>query len=199
VRSQSKVNRIRTVFLDRDGVINRKQPEGAYVTSWDQFAMLPGVPRAIKRMNDAGMTVIVVSNQHCIALGLCTRAGVDEIHQRLQDSLETEGGHIDRFYICEHNAGMCVCRKPDIGLFQQALADFPQIRPESSVMIGDSLSDMEFGHRASMQTIFIEGRPETARPGASRARTMANVICQSLPQAVRIILSGLPDKRNSTA
>ena len=78
---------IRTVFLDRDGVINRKQPEGAYVTSWQDFEILPGVPSAIRRMNDAGLRVIVVSNQRCIAMGQCSRADVESIHERLQNVL----------------------------------------------------------------------------------------------------------------
>ena len=64
---------VRYVFLDRDGVLNRKQPEGAYVTGWAQFQWLPGAVEAIARMNRAGMTVILVSNQRGIALGLFTQ------------------------------------------------------------------------------------------------------------------------------
>jgi len=185
---------IQTVFLDRDGVINRKRPEGEYVTSWEEFAILPGVPEAIKRMNEAGLRVIVVSNQRCIALGLCTRRDVESIHRRLVALLAAEGSRIDRFYICEHDAGVCDCRKPDIGLFRQATADFPSIQAESSVMIGDSISDVEFGHRAGMRTVFIEGDPQTRKEGAGRGRTLADAACGSLSEAVDIVLCGVKKK-----
>ena len=73
-----------TVFLDRDGVLNEKMPEGSYVTSWADFQILPGVPEAIARLNRAGLRVIVVSNQRGIALGLYTAADVDAIHAGFQ-------------------------------------------------------------------------------------------------------------------
>jgi D-glycero-D-manno-heptose 1,7-bisphosphate phosphatase len=181
---QREAAAIRTVFLDRDGVINRKMPEGEYVTSWDKLEVLPGAPAAIKKMNDAGLQVLVASNQRCIALGLCTRMEVDSIHERLQDLLQKQGSHIDCFYICEHDRGVCDCRKPGTGMFRQAVADFPSISAETSVMIGDSLSDMEFGRRARMRTIFIEGDPLTKKAGAERGRDMADAICGSLEEAV---------------
>lgn len=188
-RPQTGATPIQTVFLDRDGVINRKMPEGKYVTSWEDFAILPEVPAAIKRMNDAGLRVIVVSNQRCIALGLCTRADIEDIHSRLEKLLDAEGSHIDRFYVCEHDAGECDCRKPDIGLFRLAVADFPSIRAESSIMIGDSVSDMEFGHRAQMQTIFVIGEPETRTADMERGRDMADAVCESLAEAVDLVLN----------
>jgi hypothetical protein len=76
---------LRTIFLDRDGVLNEKMPEGSYVTAWADFRMLPGVPEAIARLNQAGLRVIVVSNQRGIALGLYSAADVAAIHAKLQD------------------------------------------------------------------------------------------------------------------
>jgi D-glycero-D-manno-heptose 1,7-bisphosphate phosphatase len=80
-----------TVFLDRDGVVNRKMPEGQYVRSWNDFHLLPGVPGAIARLNGAGLRVIVISNQRGIALGLYTAADVQAIHSTLQDLLAGHG------------------------------------------------------------------------------------------------------------
>jgi D-glycero-D-manno-heptose 1,7-bisphosphate phosphatase len=188
-RESSARTTLHTVFLDRDGVLNRKPPEGEYVTNWSQFQLLPGVPEAIARMNRAGIRVVVVSNQRGIALGLYTSEDVNAIHAELQRSLATSGAHIDAFYFCPHDKDACDCRKPDPGLYQQALADSPDITPESSVMIGDSWSDIEFGHRLGMRTIFIEGDPSRQKPGAERARALADQSFASLSDAIDALLT----------
>jgi D-glycero-D-manno-heptose 1,7-bisphosphate phosphatase len=193
---------LRTVFLDRDGVLNRKPPEGQYVTGWSQFHLLPGVPEAIARLNRAGLRVVIISNQRGIALSLYTPADVNAIHTELQRTLATHGAHIDAFYFCPHdraageNQPACDCRKPAPGLYNQALADFPDITPASSLMIGDSWSDIEFGHRLGMSTIFIEGDPARQKPGADQARTLADQTFNSLGEAVDSILNGLAAQKN---
>ena len=180
---------LRTVFLDRDGVLNRKLPEGHYVTSWSEFQPLPGVPQAIGRLNRAGVRVVVVSNQRGIALGLYTADDVRQIHSALQSWLQSHGAHIDAFYFCPHDAQQCNCRKPLPGLFDQARAEFPHIAAASSVMIGDSLSDIEFGHRLGIKTIFLEGEPQLRKPGAEVARQLADLCFASLPEAVDALLA----------
>ncbi len=136
---QAALERIRTVFLDRDGVLNEKMPEGQYVTRWAEFHVLAGVPDAVRRLNDAGMRVIVVSNQRGIARGLYTLADVEAIQSAFQHQLNAHGAHIDAFFICPHDIDQCNCRKPLPGLFEQAVAQFPEITAATSVMIGDSL------------------------------------------------------------
>jgi len=180
---------LNTVFLDRDGVLNEKMPEGRYVTGWHEFHLLPGVPEAIARLNRAGLRVVVVSNQRGIALGLYTAADVENIHASLQNLLKAHGAHLDAFYFCPHDKKECNCRKPLPGLFEQAAAQFPDLVAETSVMIGDSLSDIEFGHRLGMKTVFIEAAPEHQNPGAHRAAEMADLSSGSLPQAVEILLN----------
>lgn len=177
-----------TVFLDRDGVINRKMPEGQYVTCWDQFQLLPRAVEAIALLNRYGFRVIVVSNQRGIALGIYTAQDVLAIHAKLQKLLEAEGAHIDGFYFCPHDKGQCNCRKPGPGLFEQARAEFPQISAARSIMIGDSLSDMAFGHALGMLTAFIEGDPALSKPGAEEARTLAHFHYRSLYDAVADLL-----------
>lgn len=108
---------LRTVFLDRDGVLNEKMPEGSYVTSCEELHLLPGVEEAIARLNNAGLRVVVVSKQRGIALGLYTVANVNAIHSALQDSLAKHGAHVDGFYFCSHDKGQCNCRKPKPGLY----------------------------------------------------------------------------------
>jgi D-glycero-D-manno-heptose 1,7-bisphosphate phosphatase len=182
-------NSLRTVFLDRDGVLNRKMPEGRYIASWSEFQPLPGVAQAIARLNRAGLRVVVVSNQRGIALGLYTADDVRQIHSALQSWLQPQGAHIDAFYFCPHDAQQCNCRKPLPGLFHQACTDFPQITTASSVMIGDSLSDIEFGHRLGMTTLFLEGEPELRKPGAEAARQLADLCFPSLTEATEALLN----------
>ena len=186
--------KLRTIFLDRDGVINVKPPEGEYVTGCSKFRLLPGVSEAIARLNRAGLKVVAVSNQRGIALGLYNADDVNAIHAELQRTLAASGAHIDAFYFCPHDRGAnsdiaeCDCRKPGPGLYNQARAQFPDITPESSLMIGDSWSDIEFGHRLGMATIFIEGDPARQKSGADKARALADRSFASLLEAVNDIL-----------
>jgi D-glycero-D-manno-heptose 1,7-bisphosphate phosphatase len=180
---------LHTIFLDRDGVINRKMPEGRFVTSAAEFQPLPGVPEAIAKLNLAGLRVLVVSNQRGIALGLYTAANVLDIHAAFASQLEAHQAHVDAFYFCPHDKAQCDCRKPLPGLFHQAQADFPDITPETSVIVGDSWSDIEFGRRLGMHTIFIEGDPEHRKPGAEAARDSADLHFASLPEAVDALLA----------
>ena len=180
---------IRTCFLDRDGVLNRKMPEGQYVTAWEEFEILPGVPQAILRLNRAGIRVIVVSNQRGIAKGLYTAADLDAVHARFQAQLQTQGAHIDHLYYCPHDKQSCNCRKPLPGMFEQAQRDFPAIETSSSAMIGDSLSDIEFGRRLGMMTIFIDGDPGRRKTGGEEASALADLRFLSLAEAVEALLS----------
>jgi D-glycero-D-manno-heptose 1,7-bisphosphate phosphatase len=179
---------LRTIFLDRDGVLNRKLPEGQYVTNWQHFELLPGIPQAIARLNQAGLRILVVTNQRGIALGLYTAADVDAIHDQLQAVLAQSGAHIDGFYFCPHDKHQCNCRKPSPGLFEQAQAQFPEIEPATSLIIGDSLSDVDFGRNLGLTTIFIEGDPDHQKPGASKAAVLADLLFSSLPDAVNYLL-----------
>ena len=173
------------VFLDRDGVLNRKLPEGAYVSDWAQFEWLPGAVDAIALMNRAGLTVIVVSNQRGIALGRLTGAQLDLIHANMRKDLARQDARLDAIYYCPHDNGQCNCRKPGTGLFEQAMKDFPQVKPENSVVIGDSLSDVQAGQRLGMKTIFIEGEADRQKLGANTAAATADAVAGSLLEAVQ--------------
>jgi D-glycero-D-manno-heptose 1,7-bisphosphate phosphatase len=169
-------------------VLNEKMPEGSYVRAWSDFRVLPGVPEAVARLNRVGIRVILVSNQRGIALGLYSAADVDAIHANLQDVLKADGAHVDAFYICPHNRQQCNCRKPLPGMFEQAQRDFPDITASTSAMIGDSLSDIEFGKRLGMRTVFIEGDAERRRSGAQKAAELTDARFASLGEAVEALL-----------
>ncbi len=107
----------RAAFLDRDGVINRKPPEGQYVTRWEEMQILPGVAEAIASLSGAGFCAIVVSNQRCVAKGLLTILELDSIHQRLCQKLAKAGAEITEVYYCPHDEHPpCGCRKPAPGM-----------------------------------------------------------------------------------
>jgi D-glycero-D-manno-heptose 1,7-bisphosphate phosphatase len=189
---QSGKNAVRrtlhTVFLDRDGVINKKMPEGSYVTSPAEFRLLPGGADSVARLNQAGVRVLVVSNQRGIARGLYTAADVDAIHAELQSRLQTHGAKIDGFYYCPHDKAECNCRKPLPGLFEQAVAEFPDIVAATSAMVGDSLSDIEFGRNLGMQTVFVEGDSERQKLGAEKAGELADLRVANLAEAVKALI-----------
>ena len=92
----------RAVFLDRDGVINQRPPEGDYITRWEDFHILPGVAEGIALINRAGFSVIVVTNQRCVAKGLMTEADLQQMHERMTGDLARAGAKIDATYYCPH-------------------------------------------------------------------------------------------------
>jgi D-glycero-D-manno-heptose 1,7-bisphosphate phosphatase len=171
----------KAVFLDRDGVINRKPPEGEYVTRWEDLELLPGVAEAITVLAKAGFLVIVVSNQRCVAKGLLTVRELDSIHQRMCDKLAGVGAVITDVYYCPHDAHPpCDCRKPAPGMLLAAVRNH-EIDLAGSWMVGDSDTDVEAGKKAGCRTARILNIREMARGGA-------DVFAQSLFDAVRQIL-----------
>jgi len=194
-RSMSEENRglrreaIQYVFLDRDGVINRKLAEGRYVTRWEEFELLPGVAGAIAALNRSGRKVIVVTNQRGVALGRMTQAEVESIHDRLRRELVQQTASLDAIYYCPHDRDACECRKPRTGMIQAAFRDFPGAGPENSILIGDSRSDMECGRAAGIATIFIESAAlEDRRLDADAALHLADATARSLSDAVQLLL-----------
>jgi D-glycero-D-manno-heptose 1,7-bisphosphate phosphatase len=141
-----------TVFLDRDGTINVKAPEGDYVKSWAEFEFLPGAREAIRRLAESGARIIVVTNQRGVALGRMTREDVEDIHARL---LKETGDAIAAIYFCPHDHDACECRKPGTGMFRQARAAFGDIEFERTTVIGDARSDIEAARAIGARPILI--------------------------------------------
>ena len=141
-------------FLDRDGTLNEKAPEGDYIKRPEEVSLLPGAAEALRRLNDAGVAAIVVTNQRGIALGRMTERDLEEVNAELSAQLEAAAGaRIDAFFHCPHDIGECDCRKPETGMFRQALERSPWIELTRSVMIGDSDSDVEAGRALGMATV----------------------------------------------
>jgi D-glycero-D-manno-heptose 1,7-bisphosphate phosphatase len=173
--------RNRAAFLDRDGVINRKPPEGEYVTRWEEMHFLPGVAKAIAQLNRAGFQVVVVSNQRCVAKGLLTENELASLHQRMRTVLAEASAKIDAVYHCPHDTDPpCGCRKPRPGMLLDA-ARMHDIELNASWMIGDSETDVQAGRNAGCKTARLLSIDETASQEADIAAT-------SLLDAVRQIL-----------
>jgi D-glycero-D-manno-heptose 1,7-bisphosphate phosphatase len=176
--------------MDRDGVINQKAPEGEYITRWEDFHFLPGVTEAIALLNRAGLSVIVVTNQRCIAKGLMTVTDLEKMHERMNDFLERAGAAIDGIYYCPHELGQsCSCRKPAPGMLLEA-ARCRGIELPASWMIGDSDIDIEAGKNAGCKTARLMAITETTNEAGSREgnRNRADIVALSLLDAVREIL-----------
>jgi D-glycero-D-manno-heptose 1,7-bisphosphate phosphatase len=171
----------KAAFLDRDGVINRKAPEGQYVTRWEEMQFLPGVCEAIHLLNNAGFLVVVVSNQRCVAKGLITTDELDSMHARMRYEFAAAGATIDAVYYCPHEIQpLCSCRKPRPGLLLDA-ARRHNLNLAASWMIGDSECDVEAGKNAGCHTARLLGDDKSMDGDA-------DVVASSLLDAAHKIL-----------
>jgi D-glycero-D-manno-heptose 1,7-bisphosphate phosphatase len=143
-----------TLFLDRDGVVN-DEIKGGYVLNWEMFRFSPGVLEAMPILAKAFDLIVMVTNQRCIGKGLLTEDGLNAIHAHMLAEINAAGGRIDRIYHCPDLDNSSPCRKPNGGMALQALQDFPSIVFAKSVMVGNTLGDMQFGKNQGMQTVFI--------------------------------------------
>jgi D-glycero-D-manno-heptose 1,7-bisphosphate phosphatase len=149
-----KINKNKAVFLDRDGVINKKII-GDYVKCWEEFEFLSGVKEAIKLLNQANFKVIIITNQAGIGRGVMNESQLQMIHQKMLDELQTDGAKIDAIYYCPHHPDdNCNCRKPKTGMLKQADKDF-NIDFKNSWMIGDESKDIEAGKKMGCKTYMV--------------------------------------------
>ncbi len=152
-----------TLFLDRDGVIN-KRPLNTYVTKPDDFVWEDGAVNSISRLSGIFKTIIVVTNQQGIGKGIMSQKDLNNIHLKMLNEIESAGGRIDKVYFCGDldNRGSFF-RKPAIGMGLWAKKDFPHISFRKAIMVGDTITDMLFGKHLKMITVLIDNQPFLAR------------------------------------
>lgn len=176
------------VFLDRDGVVNVKAPEGDYIKTPAELVVLPRVPEAVRRLNDASIPVFVVTNQRGVARGLMTSEALEEIHELLRRELSDKGARLDGIRTCIHGYDdACDCRKPRPGMLL-GLAAGRKIDMARSWMIGDRASDIEAGRSAGCRTILVGPLIEDRDYVAA---TKPEFLAADLHEAVGILLSAL--------
>ncbi len=159
ILKQLQVDKSWTLFLDRDGVINLHFPKD-YVKDWNEFYFLEGVIDAIVKLSDVFGKIIVVTNQQGVAKGKMTEDMLRIIHINMLSEIEAAGGRIDSIYAATVLADKDPegIRKPRIGMAMQAQRDFPEIDFAKSIIVGDSLTDMQFGRNAGMFTVLVSDK-----------------------------------------
>jgi D-glycero-D-manno-heptose 1,7-bisphosphate phosphatase len=146
-----------TVFLDRDGVINKKMPKGDYVKKWDDFEFLPGAIDAVRLLGENAYSVLMITNQAGIARGFMTEADLAGIHLKMVAGMGKSGAYLDRIYNCPHKRDdKCACRKPATALIDRAARDFG-IDPKLGFLIGDDDRDMEMAENIGCKGIQVTG------------------------------------------
>ena len=150
------MHKLDTLFLDRDGVINVKL-DGRYVKNTDEFEFIIGAETAISKLSKIFNRILIVTNQQGIAKGIMSDKDLGVLHDYMLFELKKNGGVIDKIYYCPHLAAEnCSCRKPNPGMIQQAIIDFPEINLAQSYLIGDSASDIIAGNKMGLITVKVD-------------------------------------------
>jgi len=150
------MHKLDTLFLDRDGVINVKL-DGRYVKNTDEFEFIIGAETAISKLSKIFNRILIVTNQQGIAKGIMSDKDLGVLHDYMLFELKKNGGVIDKIYYCPHLAAEnCSCRKPNPGMIQQAIIDFPEIKVEDSYLIGDSDTDILAGNKTGLITVKVD-------------------------------------------
>lgn len=146
---------MKTVFLDRDGVINRNPPNMGYVRRWSEFSFIPNSRKAIRELTQNGYRIVVVTNQAGIGRGLFSEEDLKDIHSRMVSKITETGGRIDAVYYCPHHpkAG-CECRKPKPGMLIRAVREH-NIELSSAYLIGDSTTDIQAGRCVGTKALLV--------------------------------------------
>lgn len=178
----------RAVFLDRDGTINI---EKEYLYRIADFEFIPGAPDAIRLLNQAGIMVIVVTNQSGVARGYYTEEDVENLHRHIAGELNSAGAHVDAWLYCPHHpdgrgsyALTCTCRKPLPGMLLEAAARY-DIDLEQSTIIGDKPADIEAGAAAGCRTILVRTGYGSGNEHLTGPQT---IVCDDLLSAVKLLV-----------
>lgn len=183
---------MKAVFLDRDGVINSYPGEGEYVKSWGEFHILPNVKPALKRLNEEGFKIFIISNQAGVSKGLFSQEDLNILTQNMLKELNEYKIDISGVYYCTHlNGDNCSCRKPKTGLVDMAVAvlknEGMRLELSDSYFIGDSQIDVKTGRSAGLKTILIFSGKEKEK-NRNNWQVLPDFTAQDLSAAVDLIL-----------
>jgi len=151
-----------TLFLDRDGVINHEK-DADYIRNWSEFRFYDGVTEALKIFGTLFKHIVVVTNQKGVGKGWMLEEDLADIHLQMSNRIVAEGGRLDKVYYCTDLNDDSPNRKPNPGMGLQAARDFPGINFEKAMMVGNTMSDMEFGKNLGLFTVYLpttRGLPE---------------------------------------
>ena len=145
-----------TIFLDRDGTVNKKAPKACYIESSEEFKWLPQAKEAIRKLKENNYRIILITNQPGIARGNLTEQALQEIHNKMQNELKEINSELDKIYYCPHNwEDGCDCRKPKPGMLYQAQKEL-SLDLTKCILIGDDDRDIEAGKETGCKTIKVD-------------------------------------------
>jgi D-glycero-D-manno-heptose 1,7-bisphosphate phosphatase len=171
----SEINNDWTLFLDRDGVINIEKHLD-YIHTWDEFKFYEGAKDAIAIFSQTFKHIIVVTNQKGIGKGVTKIEDLNTIHKNMIIECMAISGKIDAVYFCPDLDDKSTNRKPQPGMGLQAAKDFPSINLSKAIMVGNTISDMEFGRNLGVHTIFLP----TTRPEVNLQDSRIDMVFDSL-------------------
>lgn len=171
-----KVNKEWVLFLDRDGVINKKI-ENDYVKKWNEFKFIDRSLEAISLLSVIFDKIFIVTNQRGVGKKLMTQKDLEEIHKKMILKIEQYSGKINKVYSCPEVFDEAECRKPNIGMAKLAKKDFPNINFNKAVMVGDSVSDMKFGKKLKMTSVFINEKQNETEGGDFTLKSLYELAC----------------------
>lgn len=187
------------VFLDRDGTINE---EVGYIRDLAQIKLIPRSAEAIRRLNERGIPVILVTNQSGPARGFYPETWVQTLNGHVNGLLQAEGAHMDALYYCPHlpegivpeYSGPCRCRKPEPGMLLDA-AEQHGLDLANSYMIGDKSTDVEVGQNAGCRTVLLRsGFGERILAGEYQWQCTPTHVANDLMDAVTWLLEDLEQR-----
>lgn len=188
--SEVTVARRRAAFLDRDGTLIE---DAHYLADADQVRLIPGAADAIRMLNNAGVLVVVITNQSGIARGIVSEGQYHAVHDRTQHLFAVHGARLDATYHCPHHpsvSGHCECRKPGTLLYERAVRDL-SIDPRASLFAGDRLRDVlpaqHFGGRGLLIPSLETPEPEldVGRRAQENAASLGEAVQRFLEEANR--------------
>ena len=171
-----KINKTWTLFLDRDGVINYEKHKD-YIHNWDEFKFYEGVPQSFKIFSKVFHRIIIVTNQKGVGKGLTKLSDLHIIHANMEKEIEKAGGRIDAVFYCADLEDDSPFRKPNPGMGLQAAKQFPDIDLSKAIMVGNTISDMEFGRNLGLYTVFLP----TTRPEVALDDQRIDAVYETLP------------------
>lgn len=188
------------VFIDRDGTMT---VEGGYINHPSRLELIPTTAAGIRLCNENGILAVVATNQAGVARGYFTEDLIHVVHNRMKDLLKEQSAYLDGVYYCPHHPhegkppyrAECNCRKPLPGMIEQAAKELP-VDLSRSYMVGDKISDSEFGHRLGLRTVMVMtgyGRGEYEYQRQDWKDT-PDFIAENLEEAVQWIINDLKER-----
>ncbi len=188
------------VFLDRDGTLNE---EIGYIRDVSQLALIEGAGKSVRQLNEAGVAAVLITNQTGAARGYYSEDHIRHLNRRLEELLAGHGAKLDAVYYCPHLEGAqyeplaikCNCRKPEVGLVENALRDFPEFNRSLAYVIGDKSTDVELAHNCGAKGVLVStGYGEAVMKGEYQWKVVPDYSASSIVQAVDWILADLADR-----